>query len=116
MRVRKACALLVAVSLLAGNNAPVWAYTQIPDFLCDMGEQLYLKGRPQEALYEFRKALVVEPGFARAQNYIRCIESELNVQPAKKTQDQPSSVIRIVQASPAAAASRPAPAVFSRPS
>ena len=108
MRARKACALLVALSLLVGNT-PAWAYSQIPDYLCDIGEQLYLGGKPQEALGEFRKALIVEPGFRRAQDYIRCIESELNAAPAAQTQASPeqgTNMIRVIQ--------QPSPSVVER--
>ena len=101
MRLRKACSLMLIISLLTAYSGPAWAYSAIPNYLCDVGEQLYLKGRTQDAIVEFRKALVAEPGFRRAQDFLNSIGSEQNLTAEEApAEQQPANMINVIQSQP----------------
>ena len=53
---------------------PLYAASMVSDFLCEIGINFYKLGRYDEALHEFRKALIVQPNYEPALRYIRMIE------------------------------------------
>ncbi len=77
---KKLFIILLAALFLQSLTAPLHAYTQMPEFLCEIGVRLYLQGRYGEALHEFKKALLIKPDFGPALNYIRRIEKEQSEQ------------------------------------
>jgi len=48
--------------------------SEIPGFLCEIGLKFYQQGRYEEALTEFKKALLVQPNYEPALKYIQLIE------------------------------------------
>jgi tetratricopeptide (TPR) repeat protein len=50
------------------------AYTEVPEFLCELGLNFYKQGRYEEALMEFNKALLADPNYAPAFRYIQMVE------------------------------------------
>ncbi|KPK98982.1 MAG: hypothetical protein AMJ95_01630 [Omnitrophica WOR_2 bacterium SM23_72] len=46
------------------------AYSQIAGFLCEIGIKFFQQGRYEEALHEFKKALLAQPDYEPAQRYI----------------------------------------------
>jgi hypothetical protein len=51
---------------------------------CERGKLLYETGKTEEADYEFRKALVIDPNNATARQYLQKIYSEKNRAPARE--------------------------------
>jgi tetratricopeptide (TPR) repeat protein len=49
-------------------------YVEMPEFLCELGVNFYKQGRYDEALMEFRKALLADPNYAPAFRYIQMVE------------------------------------------
>lgn len=67
--------LCVFISILIIlNYKPLFASSQIPAYLCELGIKFYQEGRYNDALTEFKKALVVKPGYEPALRYIQMIE------------------------------------------
>lgn len=50
--------------------------SQMLEFICDMGMEYYRQGRYDNALHEFKKALLIQPDYAPALKYIRMIEQQ----------------------------------------
>jgi hypothetical protein len=82
--------ILISVFLLA-NFFPAYAYTYLPDYLCQLGLQFYLEGRYDDALYQFRNALLAQPNNQLALKYISIIQEEQTGQPQPQTQS-PGSI------------------------
>jgi len=53
---------------------PVFAAGQMPEFLCEIGIKFYNQGRYAEAMDEFKKALMLQPGYAPALKYIEMLQ------------------------------------------
>ena len=53
---------------------PALAYSLMPEFIYEVGLRFYSQGRYDEALTEFRKALLLEPDYEPALKFIRIIE------------------------------------------
>jgi len=49
---------------------PAYASSMIPEFLCEIGIKFYNQGRYEDALHEFKKALIVTPDYETALKYI----------------------------------------------
>lgn len=64
---------LILIFLFVSSNC-VYGYTRVPEFLCDLGIKLYQQGRYDEALHEFRKALIAQPKYPAALKYIQMIK------------------------------------------
>lgn len=73
---RKPVIILWIIIFLNSWLAPVYPYSQALDFLCEIGIKFYQQGRYEDALHELRKALVVQPDYKPALDYIRMIEQE----------------------------------------
>ncbi len=71
---KKPFIILVLIIFLASGNSPLFAGTMMPDFLCEIGLKFYSQGRNAEALHEFQKALLAQPNYSPALEYIRMIE------------------------------------------
>lgn len=62
-------------------------YSEIPKVLCEGGIELYKQGKYGEALSEFQKALLAEPGYRPALRYIRIIEQMGKVSSIEKPEE-----------------------------
>ncbi len=71
---RKLFIVLFIFTFLTSLIPPLHAYTQIPEYLCEIGIKFYQQCRYDEALHEFKKALMVKPDYAPALKYIQMIE------------------------------------------
>jgi len=54
-----------------------FGYSQIPEYLCEIGIKFYQQGRYEEALQEFKKALMVQPNYSSALKYIEMTQRML---------------------------------------
>ncbi len=52
---------------------PAYSYTEVTDYLCELAVKYYEKGDYPQALHEFKKVLIVNPGNKMAQEYIELI-------------------------------------------
>ncbi len=64
------------VTFLVAENTPLFAGSLMPDFICETGLKFYQQGQKEEALRQFQKALIVQPGYGPALEYIRLIQGE----------------------------------------
>jgi hypothetical protein len=64
---------LVWLALLFLSIKPAFAQSQAADYLCELGKSFYSLGRVDDALTEFTKVLLIEPGNKVAQDYINRI-------------------------------------------
>jgi hypothetical protein len=64
---------LICLALLFFLINTVFAGIQSADYLCELGKKFYFSGRLDDALTEFTKVLLVEPGNKVAQEYINRI-------------------------------------------
>ena len=59
------CALLFVI-----NPMPAFAQGAIGDYLCEIAESYYLNGQYEDALHEFKKALLADPENVKARKYV----------------------------------------------
>ena len=122
--------LLVAAFLSALVMPPAWGYSMATEFLYEIGVKFYQQGRYDDALHEFRKALVIKPDYEPALRYVRLIEekkSNLKITQAAAlpfTADEgfvsagrlePAPVPQAYLSIPPTAASMPPPASLAQP-
>lgn len=88
-QLRKIIIWLIIFCFLASYDAPVYAYTLIPEYLCEMGLKLYRQGYINDALQEFNKALIANPNYKPAQQYIRMIQDKLTSEEVVPARPQP---------------------------
>ena len=74
---RKSIAVLIIIALVHSYVQPIYASTLVPEFLCEIGLKLYKEGNIPEALSELNKALLLNPTYAPAREYIRLIQEQL---------------------------------------
>lgn len=60
---------------------PVYPFSLMPEFLFELGLRFYQQGRYDEALYEFKKALLVKPDYEPALKYIQMIQEKEGMEP-----------------------------------
>lgn len=77
---KKILVIVVMFFLLFSWFSPVMAYTQVQEYLCDIGVKFYNQGRYAEALQEFKKVLVIDSGDPLALKYIRKIQAKHKLQ------------------------------------
>ncbi len=68
--------ILLILVFFASGNAPLFAGSMMPEFICQIGMKFYQQGRNEEALAEFKKALLVQPNYGPALEYIQMIKNE----------------------------------------
>ncbi len=68
--------ILLILVFFASGNAPLFAGSMMPEFICEIGLKFYQQGRNEEALTEFKKALLVQPNYGPALEYIQMIKNE----------------------------------------
>jgi len=95
---RFACGVALFIFSFQVLGQDALAYTQVSEYLCEIGIKFYRQGRYEEALHEFRKALISEPNFEPALKYIRLIEQ--NTLPAATAEEKIPLSLRIEQAVP----------------
>ena len=66
--------VLFTIIFLISLFPDIYANSMMPEFLCEIGIKFYQQGRLDEALHEFKKALLVQPNYEPALKYIRMIE------------------------------------------
>ena len=71
---RRSLTLLIIFAFLISALPPLYAYSQMTEFLCEIGIKFYRQGRYEEAVTEFRKALMIQPDYAPALKYLQMIE------------------------------------------
>jgi len=76
-RIKKIIIWFFIFCFLATNDIPVYAYTLIPEYLCEMGLKLYKQGYINDALREFDRALIANPEYAPALKYRQMIQERL---------------------------------------
>jgi hypothetical protein len=67
-------AALIAVFCV--TEAPAY-FSQLPDYICEIGMNHYRKGHYKQALEEFKRALLAEPDYLPARKYIEMTERTL---------------------------------------
>lgn len=70
----KKVSLIIVLLILWGFSSHLYAYSQIPSYLCELGVKFYKEGKYEAALHEFKKALLIEPNYQPAIKYIQMIE------------------------------------------
>jgi hypothetical protein len=81
---KKVTAFLILAAFLFNLLIPDAQASMLAEYLCEIGTKFYAQGRYQEALHEFKKALMVEPNYAPALKYIRLLEKEKQPAQAEK--------------------------------
>lgn len=71
---KKLLAISLVVFFMTGQFASVFANSVMSDMLCKLGIKFYQEGRYDEALVEFKKSLMVEPGYRPALRYIQMLQ------------------------------------------
>jgi len=71
---KKILAFLLILIFSNSLIVPLYASSQIHEFLYEIGIKFYREGRYEEALHEFKKALMVQPDYEPALKYIQIIE------------------------------------------
>jgi len=79
---KKAIVIIIVFSFLSSLIMPAYA-SQMTEFLFQIGLKFYQQGRYAEALHEFKKALMVEPDYGPALEYIQIIQKR-EVRPAQE--------------------------------
>jgi len=77
---------IITVSLVFLLNSlalPGYASSMMPEFLCEIGMKFYKQGKYDDALHEFRKALLVQPAYQPALEYIRLIQGKQELKEEK---------------------------------
>lgn len=78
MRCKRIIIFLVLFIYFFNAYIPAYAYYNlIPEFICETGIKLYKEGRLEDALSEFKRALLVSPNYDLAQKYVVLIENSL---------------------------------------
>jgi hypothetical protein len=75
-RIKKLSILALIAFFLNTQVYPLYAYTQVPAYLCELGIQFYNQGNYAQALHEFNKALMARPGYPLALEYIGKIQKQ----------------------------------------
>ena len=68
--------VLVILALLFLSTSLVFADSQAVDYLCELGKSFYVQDRPEDALAEFNKVLLIEPDNQLAKEYVSKIFKE----------------------------------------
>lgn len=99
--IRKTLFILLICGLsffLLNNNYFVFAGSAASEYLCEFAMQFYRTGRYEDALLEFKKVLLVDPGNKNAQEYINKIFNQDSLPqktqavPTKKQKVEPASI------------------------
>lgn len=71
--VKKLC-IIINIIFFLNQTYPLHASTMMSEFLCEIGIKFYQQGRYNDALLEFKKALIVSPNYKPALKYIQTIQ------------------------------------------
>lgn len=71
---KKIFIFFIIIAFLSSSIPSAHAYVLMPEYLCELGLNFYHQGRIAEALYEFKKALIINPGYEPALKYINIIQ------------------------------------------
>ncbi|MFH0827048.1 MAG: pilus assembly protein N-terminal domain-containing protein [Candidatus Omnitrophota bacterium] len=84
--------IICAWAVLSASWVPcAFAYSQIAEYLCEIGIKFFQQGRYEEALHEFKKALLAKPDYEAAQKYIEMTERMIPGAAVMPTQKIPSA-------------------------
>ncbi|MDD4954371.1 MAG: pilus assembly protein N-terminal domain-containing protein, partial [Candidatus Omnitrophica bacterium] len=81
---KKILRLFLISVFLHSSIMPVQAELLAPKYLCETGAKFYQQGKYDEALKQFRKALIVSPDYQPALKYIRMLQGEDTVASGQK--------------------------------
>lgn len=89
-------AFLMALSCISfvPTAQAAYASSEMAQFLCEIGISFYKQARYDEALHEFRKALMVQPNYDPALRYIQMIEQMREEPPLKPPAPASSQVVK----------------------
>jgi hypothetical protein len=79
--------LIIVFMLSPFKSVYPYAYSMVSEMLCELGIHFYQAGRYEEALHEFKKALIAQPQYEPAKKYIQMIEEILNPHTAVKEEE-----------------------------
>ncbi|TAN59281.1 hypothetical protein EPN16_07635 [bacterium] len=77
---KKIFCFTLAVIFWGAQNHPLYAYLEIQQYLCEYGIKFFNQGKYDEAMNEFRKAILVQSNYEPALRYIQIIEESRGVQ------------------------------------
>lgn len=84
--------VICAWAVLFASWVPrAYAYSQIAEYLCEIGIKFFQQGRYDEALHEFKKALLARPDYEPAQRYIEMTQRMIHGAAIMPTQKIPSA-------------------------
>jgi hypothetical protein len=67
--------LILCITIyLCFSFLPAYGYTDVPEYLCEIGKKYYEKGDYSSALHEFKKVLILDPNNSQALDYIELID------------------------------------------
>jgi tetratricopeptide (TPR) repeat protein len=72
---------------------PAFGYTDIPEYLCEIGKKYYEKGDYASALHEFKKALILDPDNSLALKYIELMDQSQSPAPETSAPETPAPEI-----------------------
>lgn len=80
-KLKKIFILFLIISFFLSIVEPVCAQGMMAQYLCELGLSFYNQGRIPDALHEFRKALIINPGYEPALKYINLIQGKVVTPP-----------------------------------
>lgn len=81
---KKLLILFLVITFVSAQFSPLFAYSQVAAYLCEIGLKFYQNGRYEEALHEFSKALIAKPDYPLALEYIKKLKQELQLEPLEE--------------------------------
>jgi hypothetical protein len=89
--------LLVFILIICflGLNLPAFGYTQISAYLCELGITFFQQGNYAAALHEFNKALMAQPDYPLALEYIERIRQKAVLAPEEAISPPPPPPVNI---------------------
>ncbi len=66
--------ILCCSFFLSFFHPALFAYSQMPEFICELGIKAYQQGNYELAKHEFKKALLIKPDYEPALRYLQMIE------------------------------------------
>jgi hypothetical protein len=89
---KRSLILCITIYFSFGLISPAYSYTEVTDYLCELAVKYYEEGNYPEALKEFKKVLVVNPGNKQALEYIDLIDQIERSEPGPAQQPETEQV------------------------
>ncbi|UCB56795.1 MAG: hypothetical protein JSV30_06280 [Candidatus Omnitrophota bacterium] len=92
--------ITICLTLVFLFNTPAFALgSSVADFLCEIAIKYYEQGKYEDALHEFKKALMVMPQHPQALKYIQVIEQKLALLKPQREIMPPAEAIQALEVS-----------------